>query len=202
MAEPKFIQVEREIVRAIKELGAPSAAVYLVLCDHCWGKFAEKWWSWPTVKTICTETGYKRSTVFVALRVLREKKWIKHGGFHTNGAVKWILLRRSPEWRGVQDPGLTPKEGVHSNEPGSSTVMDSGVHANGHKSDLSQTKKQNSSTNSGEKGTEAEPERQFGDSSPDEADAAEVAEAGARWRDTHRDAYTPSQTANWDWRRG
>ena len=111
MAEPKFIQVEREIVRAIKELGAPSAAVYLVLCDHCWGKFAEKWWSWPTVKTICTETGYKRSTVFVALRVLREKKWIKHGGFHTNGAVKWILLRPLARMEGGPGSWTHPKRG-------------------------------------------------------------------------------------------
>ena len=184
MAKPKFIQVEREIVRAIKELGAPAVAVYLVLCDYCWGKFGDKWWSWPSVKTMMSETRFSRRTVFLALSVLENAKWIKRAGRHTSGVTKWILLRRSPEWRGVHNDTPPQKEGVHSNAPDRCTDMHDGVNGAAPESYSSQTEKQTSSTNTRSEGTETErgPRYQLS-----EGEAAEVAEAYGAYKRRHPD---------------
>ena len=204
MSQPKFVQVEREFIRAMKELGLPAVTVYHVLCDHCWGKWGEKRLTWPTVATMATETGYKRSTVFKALNTLRQEKWIEQSGLYAeNGAVKWTLLRRSPAWKGAKNDTSVKDGGVHGrgrvqdggvseHGRGSSTAVDGEVQGRGPKSDESQTKIQTSSTKSGGKRTEAD--QRIGNS-PSEADTAEVAKTMKRWRDTHR----PSQTTNWNW---
>ena len=208
MSQPKFVQVDREFIRSIKDLGLPATAVYHVLCDHCWGKWGKKWLTWPTAATIATETGYKRSTIFKALNTLQQSKWIEKSGLYgESGAVKWALLRRSPAWEqakndtsvkdgGVHGRGRVQDGGLSGHGRGSSTAVDGGVQDRGPKSDESQTKTQTSSTKSGEKGTEAEQRIR---NSPSEADIAEVKETMKRWRETHPDALSPSKTTTWSW---
>ena len=129
-----YFHVESQFVEQARELGLPATVVYLALCQYVFGKFGQRAECWPSLQSLADDTGFDRSTVTRALKVLEAKGWVgRHRGGGRGRVTRYVLKNRCgsapvpPEetgaetgtsWHLKQVPARTPKKEKEEDEEG------------------------------------------------------------------------------------